>query len=270
MSTPGRPIFEGGLSDNELQDTSQKSDGQLRVTGRRGGHSFVMDDGDQTGKDNLIRLRTAIGHQIMLNDAEGFILIAHANGKSWAELGSQGSIDLFGEDSFNVRVKGDLNLRADKNINIDAGEGLQITAKNTAIQTENLKLRSNGDFNVHTVGKFTARCSEVNFYSSGMGSFASSANFYLNGSKIMMNTIKPAQPPTVSELKMTVHPDSSFDSKKGFVEAHGIAECFGSRSPSHLPWTMAGKGAQSEPDVSTSQMIPEVPFEIQELNNSLE
>jgi len=270
MSTPGRPIFEGGLSDDELQDTSAKSDGQLRVTGRRGGHSFVMDDGDQTGKDNLIRLRTALGHQIMLNDAEGFILITHANGKSWAELGSQGTIDLFGEDSFNVRVKGDLNLRADKNINIDAGENLQITSKNTQIQTDNLRIRSNGDFNVHTVGKYTARASEVNFYSSGIGSFASSANFYLNGSKIMLNTVKPPPPPYVMPMVMKVYPDSSFDARKGFVEAHGVAEGYGSRSPSHLPWTQAGKGAQSEPDVSTDQMIPEVPKEISDLTDSLE
>jgi len=34
----------------------------------RAGHTFVMDDGTLYGKDQLIRLRTSLGHQILMSD----------------------------------------------------------------------------------------------------------------------------------------------------------------------------------------------------------
>ena len=71
ISTPGRPIYSGGLTDAQLQAklaSSTLQANETTVIGRKGGHSVVMDDGNQAGEDNLVRIRTSSGHQIMMND----------------------------------------------------------------------------------------------------------------------------------------------------------------------------------------------------------
>jgi len=116
---------------------------------RLGGSSFVMDDGDDkflrktTPTDGppeyaaveddetdglkdiphneLIRIRTRTGHQILLHNSEDLIYIGNAKGTSWIELSSDGKIDIFAEDSISVRTKQDLNLYADRDINIECG-----------------------------------------------------------------------------------------------------------------------------------------------------
>ncbi len=258
MSTPGRPIFEGGLDDEDLTDTGEQPDDKLKVTGRRGGHSFVMDDGDQTGKDQIVRLRTALGHQILMSDSEQLILVAHSNGKTWIELGRHGTIDIFGEDSCSIRVKGDLNLRADKNLNIDTGETLQFTAKKIKIQTDDsIKVKAGQDINIDTSAKLTAKADQINFGASGIGSFSSGSDFYINGSKIRLNSGKVPSPPTVDVLKQQVHPESVFGATKGFVEAPGVLSSYCSRVPSHLPWTGANAGTNDSPNVTAESNKPE-------------
>ena len=94
---------------------------------RLGGPSFVMDDGDdkflrkghpkdtameyanieaqEEGGDvtrlhnELVRLRTRTGHQILLHNTEDLIYIANARGTSWIEMTSNGKIDIYGADS---------------------------------------------------------------------------------------------------------------------------------------------------------------------------
>jgi hypothetical protein len=88
-----------------------------------------MDDGDIEGTDQLVRIRTSKGHQIMFNDSDECIHIIHANGLSWAELGKEGTVDVYGANSVNVRTAGHLNLHADKNVNINANEHVNIKGK---------------------------------------------------------------------------------------------------------------------------------------------
>ena len=108
----------------------------MTLVSRRGGHSIVMDDGDVTGKDQLIRLRTALGHQILMSDDGQTLFIIHANGQSYIELGKEGIIDMYATNSVNIRTQGDLNLHADNNININAKNDLNIAANNIKINAE--------------------------------------------------------------------------------------------------------------------------------------
>lgn len=112
ISTPGRPIYQGGYDDTSIKDAieSDAKNENFKIIGRRGGHSFVMDDGDLYGKDQLIRLRTAGGHTIMMNDYAQTLMIMHANGQSYIELGREGTIDMYSTNSVNIRTEGDLNL----------------------------------------------------------------------------------------------------------------------------------------------------------------
>ena len=116
---------------------------------RLGGSSFVMDDGDDKFlrktsasegppdyaaveqdetdglKDKLhnelIRLRTRTGHQILMHNSEDLIYIGNSRGTAWIELTSDGKIEIYAEDSISFRTKQDFNFYADRDINMEAG-----------------------------------------------------------------------------------------------------------------------------------------------------
>ena len=116
---------------------------------RLGGSSFVMDDGDDKflrktkptdgppeyaaveddetdglkdiPHNELIRLRTRTGHQILLHNSEDLIYIGNARGTAWIELTSDGKIDIYAEDSISVRTEQDLNFFCDRDFNLEVG-----------------------------------------------------------------------------------------------------------------------------------------------------
>jgi hypothetical protein len=87
-----------------------------------------MDDGDLLGKDNLVRLKTAMGHQIMLNDTEGFIYVANSNGTAWIELTKEGDILVYGAKDFALRTQGNIMMHSDSNISFFAGRNINMQA----------------------------------------------------------------------------------------------------------------------------------------------
>jgi len=125
---------------------------------RLGGSSMVFDDGDdkylrkgpaadspseyadlragETGGDvtipmnELVRIRTRTGHQILLHNSEDLIYIANAAGTSWIELTSNGKIDIYAQDSISVHSAQDLNFTADRDINLSAGENFNLVVGN--------------------------------------------------------------------------------------------------------------------------------------------
>ena len=123
---------------------------------RLGGSSFVMDDGDdkflrktkahegppeygaiEQGEDGikdilhneLIRLRTRTGHQILLHNSEDLIYIGNSRGTAWIEISSDGKIDIYAEDSISFRTKQDFNFYADRDINMEAGRNFNTKVK---------------------------------------------------------------------------------------------------------------------------------------------
>lgn len=130
ISTPGRP-FDDPADDPTF--AKKVADGTLTEADyayktRKGGHSFVMDDGNLRGANQLLRLRTAGGHQIMMNDSSNTLYINHADGSSWVELTSTGAVNVYSKAGVNIRTEGTLNLHADANININAGGSLNLKA----------------------------------------------------------------------------------------------------------------------------------------------
>jgi hypothetical protein len=116
---------------------------------RLGGSSFVMDDGDdkylrrkspsEGGPDyaaveeneldgdvtrpnnELIRLRTRTGHQILLHNSEDLIYITNSRGTAWIELTSDGKIDIYSKDSISIQTENDLNLYTKRDFNLEVG-----------------------------------------------------------------------------------------------------------------------------------------------------
>ena len=96
-------------------------------TSRLGGTTFVMDDGDINGQNELVRIRTRTGHQILMHNSHDLIYIANSKGTAWIELTSNGKIDIYAADSVSIHSEQDFNFRADRDINIEAGRNMNIS-----------------------------------------------------------------------------------------------------------------------------------------------
>jgi hypothetical protein len=176
ISTPG-PIDKKGPKGNfgKAEHLIQGA-----YVSRLGGSTFVMDDGDdkfirKTHADagppeyvgvetsgpsggnpriphnELVRIRTRTGHQILLHNSEDLIYIGNAKGTTWIELTSMGKIDIYAKDSISVHSENDINFTADKNINFTAKENINLNAKNIfETASANIELKADAD------GKITA------------------------------------------------------------------------------------------------------------------
>jgi len=124
---------------------------------RLAGHTFVMDDGDVKGDNQLVRIRSSSGHQILLNDTIGIVYIANGNGTAWIEMTAAGKIDIFAADSISVHTEGDFNFRAERDFNLEAVRNINIKSSgNTVINsTQNFDLRVTGDGKVRFDGAYS-------------------------------------------------------------------------------------------------------------------
>jgi len=245
VNTPGRPIYQGGYTDSTIEKNLDKPKESLKVVSRRSGHSIVMDDGDTSGKDQLIRLRTSLGHQILMSDDGQTLFIIHSNGQTYIEFGKEGTIDMYAMNSVNIRTQGDLNLHADNNININAKKDLNIAADNIKINAEkDISYRSGGNFSGYTLGKYTIKVSgAMSMGAGGEGSYASGQTMFINGSKINLNTGSTSVvPEEVKKIPIVAHTDTLFDKSKGWAAAPGYLLSIVSRAPAHSPWSAANQG----------------------------
>jgi predicted chitinase len=120
-------ISTPGPEDLNTKNTLPVYNANIKVS-RLGGSQFVMDDGDKEGQNELIRIRTRTGHQILLHNSADLIYIGNSKGSAWIELTSNGKIDVYAEDSISLRTEQDFNLRADRDVNIEAGRSLNLNA----------------------------------------------------------------------------------------------------------------------------------------------
>ena len=100
---------------------------------REPGHTFVMDDGAIDGTNQLTRLRTASGHQLLMHDTEGVVYLANGSGKAFLEMEKNGKINIYSDRGIAIRSEGDFNLHSDKNINFHAKEKINFTAEENVV-----------------------------------------------------------------------------------------------------------------------------------------
>jgi hypothetical protein len=274
VSSPGRPIYEGGFTDETVADAANQGSQQtgLRVVARRAGHSIVMDDGDLIGRDQLIRLRTSLGHQILMSDDGQCLHIIHANGQSWVELGKEGTIDMYATNSVNIRTQGDLNLHADNNINMHAKKDLNIYAENiTTNSDKKTNIKVGTDYATSVNGKTTLKSTgAMSLKSSGEASFASTNNTFINGKKVNLNTGEASTiPEDVKPIPTNAHTDTLYDSQKGWAAAPAALLSITSRAPSHAPWAAANQGVDVKINNDADANFPSNPSPaVQAANNT--
>lgn len=268
VSTPGRPIYSGGYTDEDLAkrlaepNSSEPPDANLRVVARRGGHSIVMDDGDLVGRDQLIRLRTARGHQILMSDDSQTLMILHSNGQSYIELGKEGTVDVYSTNSINFRTQGDFNIHADRNVNIHAMKEFNVQAENLKIYSDKEStFRSLTSIRFNTLQNFSVKAEmAMSLESKAPASFASKSVTFINGKMVNLNTgFSPFIPTSIKPITLLAHTDTLHDPVKGFSAAPGKLLSITSRAPAHAPWVNAGQGVDVKVSLTASDNLPVPP-----------
>ena len=257
ISTPGRPIYQGGEQVTFKLDTASPSD--VNVIGRQGGHSLVMDDGDLYGQDALFRIRSASGHQITLSDDGNFIYIIHANGQTWLEFGQEGTIDLYATNSVNVRTQGTINLHADQDINMYAGGNISMksNAKMSIESATTMSVSSVGGTTIYSQAKIGVLADGSLALVSKNGSWNAGPALALVADGIDLNDVatESVDPPDL--IATTIMPDTEFDSSVGWTVTPGKLESIVNRAPTHEPYPYHNQGIAVS--VSMEEGQPGVP-----------
>jgi len=198
MSTPG-PLDKGGQTSSHIKNTSKQvpipgtdPSAGMMYTSRLGGSTFVMDDGDADGQNELVRIRTRTGHQILLHNSQDLIYIANARGTAWLEFTSDGKVDIYAADSVSIHTEGDFNLRADRDFNLEAGRNIYMNAGNdfqsdirgnwtiNAMQKGLVTVGSTLDVNVVDTLKVTST-GQIHLKSQNQTYVTSGSDLHLNG-----------------------------------------------------------------------------------------
>ena len=186
ISTPGRKNL-----DTTKQQVGAKDSGATDHVVRKSGHTFVMDDGAEDGSNQLTRIRTASGHQILMHDTEGTVYIANGSGKAFIEMEKDGTVSVFSDGGINMRTKQDFNLHSDRHVNFHAKGSLNFTAE------QNVNL--NGGFNVQTMAKNSIlnssqgdlrsyAATQITSFTSGTQMHGAGGNIDLAGAQVHMNS----------------------------------------------------------------------------------
>jgi hypothetical protein len=218
---------------------------------RKGGHSFVMDDGDIFGESNLVRLRSAGGHTILMHDTKDIMYIVNSKGTAWIELTKEGSINVFSGNCINVRAATDINYHADGNVNIHAGDTINMYAGSTIRSQTKIQLSTaddlfninSGDYQLRSGGGITMRSlngswetagllnistGSTHLYSSAETTITSGTTsgwnvtggeLWLSGTKVYLNTsgkvvatpAAPEQPDIIPPFELYNQPNARYD-----------------------------------------------------------
>ena len=259
ISTPGRAIYQGGLTEETVQKklaSGAVKPADIQVIGRRGGHTFVMDDGDLTGADNLIRIRTAKGHQITMSDDGNCFYICHANGQAWLEFGQEGTLDVFTTNSINLRTDGTINLHADKDINMFAGGKINMKSTNdTNIQSDaKINIAGKGDLTLFSQGKIGIKANgSLGLVGVGQAYLGSGSSISIKGSKINLNggsQVPVKAPPGLTTYQM---PNTEFNTSTGWQVSAKGTESIVTRAPTHEPWPYHNQGVAASVSLEKGQ-----------------
>lgn len=169
ISTPG-PLDKAAPK-GSIEYNGAKIDAPVS---RKGGSTFVMDDGDENGNNELVRIRTRTGHQILMHNTSDLIYIANAKGTAWIELTGNGKIDIYAQDSVSIHTEADFNFRADRDINLEAGRNINMHA------FSNLSADIKGDLSMLIAKKGTITANAgLNVNSSGNVNIKSSSDLFI-------------------------------------------------------------------------------------------
>lgn len=246
ISTPG-PLDPNGPS-GEIAYGGKST---AKLASRLGGTTFVMDDGDEAGQNELVRIRTRTGHQILMHNTSDLIYIANAQGTAWIELTGNGKIDIYAKDSVSIHSEADFNFRADRDVNIEAGRNVNINAfadvkltaakNNVSIYSEkSTVITGNKTVFINSVGNVEiAATANTNIGGKTVGLNGTSAVNLTGGTVNSNNPGAPAPTPGATAAEAPTLYEVPFKSGKGSWANEydaGTLNTILQRVPTHEPW----------------------------------
>lgn len=171
----GAEGYQRGLVDSVDDRGNPIYESQSYVLTTPGRHSIIMQDNPETGR---VRIKTAAGHQIILDDANERIYVSTAKGASWIEMDQDGRIHVYGADSFSLSTGGDLNMTAAGNINMSAGGAVNVQSGGAMrlaacgamnISGAGVNLDSSAGFNILAAGDLLQTASNIHLNGPGAG-----------------------------------------------------------------------------------------------------
>jgi hypothetical protein len=157
-----------------------------------GFHAISMDDSVNNCR---IRLRTAGGFQIILDDTNERMYLSSSQGANWMELDQDGNIYVFGK-RFSVHATEDINFTADNTIRMFANGIHMVSTGEMRIQTtDDLHISTSGSIRTHaTESYFLEAGQDVNikggtlFFTAGQTmNLLAGANLLASASQIQLN-----------------------------------------------------------------------------------
>jgi hypothetical protein len=195
----------------------------------------------------------------MMNDSENFFYIVHANGQTWIELGSEGTVDIYSTNSVNVRTQGTINLHADKDINMFAGGNINLksnAATNIGAVTT-LNMASQGDMTLYsqtTIGVLSD--GSLALQSQSGGSWNGGAALKFKANRIDLNgsgTATVTKPRLYPETQMD---DTSFNNSTGWEVKKNALKSIVTRAPTHEPYPYHNQGVATSVNFTDGTPTP--------------
>jgi hypothetical protein len=221
ISTPG-PLDPNGKKGKIGYEGSK-----LSPISRLGGSTFVMDDGDINGDNELVRIRTRTGHQILMHNTKDLIYIANSKGTAWIELTGNGKIDVYAKDSVSIHSEKDFNFRAEGNINLEAGGSINMKSAGNFLLSvaENGYLTFGSNLDIGAGG-------DTKLSANGNTNIASGGEHIESASAIHMNGPAAATADPAPMPDFTIPGQGAIGSGSPGPEIKSIMP----RVPTHEPW----------------------------------
>ena len=211
-------LINQGIQDDLVrgQNTSSPArDPSSRVGGMSSpaGHSIVMDDGSMEDNQGLrMRLRTAGGAQILMDDTLGLTYINNREGNVWIELNRNGDIDIYAGGSINYHAESDFNVHCGGNFNVQSGGDINMKSQGA----QGIKMEA-------ARGSFNMKCAaNMNLQADANGNIRVAGNYRETAGRIDMNGPAAAAASTPS---MVQHAGNT-----------NITQSVSARVPEHEPW----------------------------------
>ena len=247
ISTKGRRILQGGtkIEQTNINQTlaaggdlneSQASAVEGRYA-RAKGHALVLDDGDMEGNNNLMRFRTAAGHQILLHDTEDLIYIGNSKGTAWIQMDSLGQVDVYSKTNINLRSQS-MNFHTDGSMKFHAGSTIQMVAG------ANLHLEGVGMANLYSdkgpafvyggAGVHVKSGSGVNIQAGSMMNIKAASIIAIQGGCVALQS--PAAAASKQNKAVQTDKKDTQPNAKGFWDADKDLRTSVDRVPTHEPY----------------------------------
>jgi hypothetical protein len=222
-----------------------------------------MDDGadgtglDPVGTDQLIRLRTSGGHQLLMNDTEQILYIASASGAQWLEFSKDGAINIYGEAGINMRTEGVMNLRGDAGVIIDSGGSVSVRGE-MGVSVESLLsvgIKALVSASLTTDGLLSlGGVAGATLSAGGAVNVSSIGACKISGATILLNSpYLPIPPIPVVPTVPAFHPDVTY-SGTNWTFTPGALSTVCTLAPAHEPWIDPATGQRPAPQTSNSTL----------------